>query len=92
MSRNPITTVLGRMALGTKLLVAPAVGIVALAIVATTAWWGLAWHRSTIDTLNDVRFAHLQLALEANAFVQDAQLQVEHAIFASRGSSEGSAA
>lgn len=71
------------MALGTKLLVAPAVGIAALSIVAAMAWWGLAWHRSTIGTLNDVRFAHLQLAMEANAFVHEAQLQVERALSAS---------
>jgi signal transduction histidine kinase/HAMP domain-containing protein len=88
MSRELSPHILGRMALGTKLLVAPAVGIAALLIVAATAWWGLAWHRSTISTLNDVRFAHLQLAMEANAFVQDAQLQVNHALAASHGASD----
>jgi signal transduction histidine kinase/HAMP domain-containing protein len=88
MSRELSSHILGRMALGTKLLVAPAVGIAALLIVAATAWWGLAWHRSAIGTLNDVRFAHLQLAMEANAFVQDAQLQVNHALAASQGASD----
>jgi signal transduction histidine kinase/HAMP domain-containing protein len=88
MSRELSSHILGRMALGTKLLVAPAVGIAALLIVAATAWWGLAWHRSAISTLNDVRFAHLQLAMEANAFVQDAQLQVNHALAASQGASD----
>jgi len=76
------------MALGTKLLVAPAVGIAVLVIVAATAWWGLAWHRSTISTLNDVRFAHLQLAMEANAFVQEAQLQVHQTLSASQNASD----
>jgi signal transduction histidine kinase/HAMP domain-containing protein len=86
--RNSASAILGRMALGTKLLVAPAVGIAALVIVAATAWWGLSWHRSTISTLNDVRFANLQLAMEANAFVQEAQLQVEHALSGPQGAGD----
>jgi signal transduction histidine kinase len=76
---------LGRLALGTKLLLAPAVGLVALALVAATAYWGLAWQRATIATLDEVRFAHLQLALEATAFTQEAQQQLGSALSASQG-------
>ncbi|MBC5763301.1 ATP-binding protein [Ramlibacter albus] len=76
---------LGRLSLATKLLLAPAVGIVALAIVAAGAYWGLAQQRDTISTLNDVRFSHLQLALEASAFIQEAHQQLDEALAAAGG-------
>jgi signal transduction histidine kinase len=75
---------LGRLTLGTKLLIAPSVGIVALAIVAAIALWDLRWQRTTMRTLNDQRFAHLQLAIEADAMTQQAQQQLSRRLSAPR--------
>jgi signal transduction histidine kinase len=75
---------LGRLTLGTKLLIAPSVGVVALAVVAAIALWDLTWQQSTMRMLNDQRFAHLQLAIEANAVTQQAQKELSRRLAAPR--------
>jgi signal transduction histidine kinase/HAMP domain-containing protein len=77
--------ILRRLALGTKMLIAPTVGVVALIAVAVTAYWGLEQQRNTLDNIDSVRFARLQLAMEANAFTQEAQQQLARALAASAG-------
>ena len=65
--------ILGRLSLGTKLLLAPAVGMICLLMVAGAAYYGLTQQQYTMSRISDVRFAHLQLAMEANTFLQEAQ-------------------
>jgi signal transduction histidine kinase/HAMP domain-containing protein len=60
-----------RLTLTTKLLVPPVVGLVALALVAAMGYYGLRWQRLAISRIDDVRFGHLQLALEADAFAHE---------------------
>ncbi|HAT33536.1 MAG TPA: hypothetical protein DCW29_22640 [Janthinobacterium sp.] len=67
-------SLLGRLSLGTKLLLAPAVGMLCLFIVAGAAYLGLTQQQYTMSKISDVRFAHLQLTMEANTFLQEAQL------------------
>ncbi|MET3130958.1 diguanylate cyclase (GGDEF)-like protein/PAS domain S-box-containing protein [Oxalobacteraceae bacterium GrIS 1.11] len=66
-------SILGRLSLGTKLLLAPAVGMLCLFIVAGAAYYGLTQQQYTMSKISDVRFAHLQLTMEANTFLQEAQ-------------------
>jgi diguanylate cyclase (GGDEF)-like protein/PAS domain S-box-containing protein len=67
---------LSRLSLGTKVLLAPAVGLACLIAVAAASYYGLTQQQHTMTKIRDVRFAHLQLAMEANTFLQEAQVGV----------------
>jgi PAS domain S-box-containing protein len=83
-----LAAILGRLSLGTKLLLAPIVGLVALVIVAGAAFYGLAQQRQTIATINDVRFARLQLVLEANALTEEVGHDLKRLAAARQGGSD----
>ncbi|MES3000436.1 MAG: ATP-binding protein [Pseudomonadota bacterium] len=80
--------ILGRLSLGTKLLLAPAVATLALVFVAVAAYYGLEQQRSTIGRINDVRFARLQLVMEVNAFTEEAKHDLERLLSAPQGGVE----
>lgn len=85
---SSVGAILGRLSLGTKLLLAPAVATLALVLVAVGAYYALEQQRSTIARINDVRFARLQLVMEANAFTEEARHDVERLLAAPQGGND----
>jgi diguanylate cyclase (GGDEF)-like protein/PAS domain S-box-containing protein len=71
-----LSSTLSHLSLGTKVLLAPAVGLACLIAVAAASYYGLTQQQYTMERIRDLRFAHLQLAMEANTFLQEAQFGV----------------